>query len=327
MSKYELPDKYKSKIAKISKEIDEPNDTLVAEVTDRFIEFKNKYPDKSLDALWRSSYFVCGNRWRAILRALPWMGFFIGETEVRDWTVIIKRFIDNMPDNEKIKYITEADVYLNPFKESRNYLDPLPEHRYFKNMYGITGNPEFKEMSFTIIEWSGPLATKIPEHSFETLYKFRATQRKSESLRRLGGVTATKFDAINETKFLLSREQMEEHIKKLGPVKEFSRLRDYYDLLGKKKAAQEVVIVEAGVKTMGKSKTGYVMTLEAPEDVWVNPITAFVPEFIPLNFGKNSIVLALGTLFKDNSNRLCMNALGIFPTVEGILEPDSDLFG
>jgi len=322
MSKYEIPGKYKPKIEKVSKEIDEPADSLVAEVTDRFIEFLNKYPNKSQDALWRSAYFVCGNRWRAILRASPWVGFFIGETEVRDWSVIIKRIIDNMPDNEKIKYITEADEYLNPFKESRNYLDPLPEHRYFQNMYGITGNPEFKELSFTTIEWGGPLATKIPEHSFETLYKFRATQRKSESLRRLGGVKATKFE---ETGSKLPREDMEKLIRELGPVKEFSRLRDYYDLLGKKKAAQEVVITEAGVKTMGKSKTGYVMTLEAPEDVWVNPITAFVPEFIPLNFGKNSIVLALGTLFKDNRDRLCMNALGIFPTVEGILEPTVDL--
>jgi len=227
-----------------------------------------------------------------------------------------------MPEQEREKYITESGIYLNPYKDSRNYLEPLPEHRYFKSMYGIVAYPGFKDPAFTVLEWSNKLAENIPEHEFETMYKFRATQRTSESIRRLGGTKATKFIRLDRE---LTREDKEELIKKLGPFKEFSKLSSYYDLIGKKKAAQEVILIQAGIRTIGKSEKGYVATFEAPEDDFASPVTGFIPDFVPLNFGRNSIVLALGTLFRDSRDRLCMNVLGIFPTVQGYLAPDSDL--
>jgi len=321
MSEYEIPKRYIAKLENISRKVGEPINNLKAEFGSRFVELKAQYKNRSNTALWKLAYQFIQQHWRPVGRALAWTGFFIGETEVRDWVEITKQIIDSMSDEEKEQYITASGEYLNPYEKSRNYLEPLPEHRYFKNMYGIIGEPGFKNPEFTVLEWNGELATKIPEHNFLTMYNFRATTRKSENYRRLGGVKATEFKPAEIQ--VVSKEQ-EKLIRTLCPFKPFNMLADYYNLIGKKKAAREVILTEAGIGFITKTKRGYIMRLEDTEDTWVEPITAFVPEFIPIDFGANSIVLILGTLFKDKQNRLNLNTLGVYVPEEYKLAPVVD---
>jgi len=320
LSEYEIPKEYLKKLEIVSKKVGEPEKNLQQELVQRFTELKVEYPEKKTSSLWKLGYVALCNKWKPVGRALAWTGFFIGETDVRDWTEITKRYIDNMPPEKREQFITASGEYLNPFEKSRSYLDPLPEHRYFKFMYGIIGYPGFKDPAFAVLEWNNQLATKVPEHSFEVMYDFRATERKSEEIRRLG---ATKITAFKESSFTLERSSMEELIDTLSPKKEFSTLSEYYDLIGRKKALQEVIITEATVSRIAKSERGYVLTLEDP-DVWTAPVTAFVPPFIPIDFGVNSIILIMGHISKNKQGDLRLNTLGIFPREEFTLKPKEE---
>jgi len=320
---YKIPEKYLEVISKLAEASREKEDNIKSQIVEKYITYKNKYSTKSEANLWRLAVLAIRNRYLPYIRTPSWTGFFIGETDVIDMVEITKRVIDKMSPEEKQKFITETGEYLNPWEQSRAYLEPLPEHTYSKTLFGIVGETGFKNPTFCHLEWNGELATKVPEHSFEVMYDFKANKRKSENYLRLGANKATIFKPSEIT---IEREAMEELIRKLAPCQKFSKLPDYFDMLSDK-ARRTIILTEANVARISETQRGgYILTLESP-DAWSSEyegIRAFVPSYVPINFGVNSIILVLGTLYRNYSGRLRMNVLGIFPTAEGYLAPEGE---
>jgi len=268
--------------------------------------------------------------------AIAWSGFIFGDTGVMDFVKLMKRKAENLynsggPRRElaiKNYMVTRDGIPLDTrkqvdFVDNPNFRQPLTGHAYSKRVYGIAGlgremiDPKFFQMNF-----NDDVVQLEISYQFYKNYLFRCTQGETDrNMYKINAKSVTKFVDIGEQ---LSYEQMSKLIENCGYKiwkvsdieKAFAMNKDEryddrtsqsYALLLKGTAAD----IDIAVNDQGNRRIDV-----NDEEMWSGSYACWLPEHIPLEFGKDSDIFIVGSITKGEFNekeQYNINACGIFP--------------
>jgi len=266
--------------------------------------------------------------------AITWKGFIFGDSGVVDFVELMKRKAESLYKNPVTRKRYEGKLYtsdgtpLDPrkqlnFVDNPNYLGPLKGHSYSKTLYGIAGvGREMKEPKFFQMNFSDDLAIADIPYQLYTWYLFRGTKGQTDkNMYKINAKTVTNFQPTNTT---ISKEDETKLIEGCGyTIWKASEMEKAFmmnkDSKRKDRTDQSIPLLIKGnareiIYTPNKNNNRRIEL--ADEDMWSGSYTCWIPEHIPLEFGKDSPIVVVGSILKREFNdepQYQVNANGILP--------------
>lgn len=268
--------------------------------------------------------------------AIAWSGFIFGDTGVLDFVELMKKkalglySAGGTRKEYAIKnYLVTRDGTPLDTREKVNFVDnpnfrqPLKGHAYSKKLYGIAGlGRDMKEPKFFQMNFNDEIVQKEIPYQFYKHYLFRATEGETDrNMYKINAKSVTTFSDIgNEIPYEDMAKMIENcgyEIWKVSKIKEAfamnvdekydDRTNQSYALLFKGTAAD----IDPAVNDYGNRRIDL-----NDEDMWTGSYTCWVPEHLPLEFGKDSDIYIVGSITKGEFNekeQYNINAFGLFP--------------
>jgi len=284
------------------------------ELIDSFLtilpEVQIEYPKSRLDIQMNRAY---RRLWSKLKKAEGGIGskavmhtaFFIGETGLVDTIDKMRKKILRMPEEEQKYYHPEEDVFLDYREKTHGEL--LKGELWTRTFYGI-GNlgKEFKNPKFIRLEaWRD--AAKTLEYSLHNIFHFRAIPKFTD--RQLGYLYlgATDITRMKLADWTITDEEKEEYIRNCGkPIYTLDDLEMLYNMTVMKpgegeeeRIYRDPEFIEADVYQI-RFREGKSTKIGIDDLNYLDTDTvAYVPQYLPLDFGEGSRVIFLATFGKQ----------------------------
>jgi len=200
-----------------------------------------------------------------------------------------------------------------------NYGQPLPDHRYLTNMFGVArrqGEKDWKIFNMTLGEAHALM--EVPQNMPVTFRANEPDSQPDDGSLKLNPYSAIEFKKLDAEGFDLESLYTSELLKKyridLNDIQ-----AAHARLQGDPNNRSRMVLVEADVSYMNtQSERSTMLVLEDSSlSLDADGITVWVPKHLEglLDFGSGSRVLLLGStleMTRDDGVRYAMNAMGFY---------------
>lgn len=267
--------------------------------------------------------------------ALMWKGFIFADAGVIDFIDLMKQKalkLYNNPETRQMaiskKIVTSDGMPLDTrkkanFTDNPNYMQELKGHSYSRRIYGIAGlgkdmeTPKFFQMNFN----DAMAQREDVTFDFYRMYMFRATKGQTDkNMYKMNAKGVTHFKEIED----ISLEEKDNLIRdcqyriwKVSDIEKAFAMNK--DAKRDDRTDQSCAILMEGIVAdidYTPNERGNRRVDVNDDDMWDGSYTCWIPESIPLEIGKDSPVIIIGSIIKGSFNdkvQYSINADGIFP--------------